>query len=1418
MRLEELFEQILFEDPDIDSADKSGAIPVATIVPAHIFEMKGLPIPLNSEKKMDANFLTPQKVKVGYGEGMVTPEQVAELNQWYEAGSPPGGVGADYNSNWLITDMAYSFVDGLDQFIEDGLKGQAIQIDGALKRHVRLNAVLKTLGLKTFDDASKFTTIDVVNSIYDTRDDVYDFFAGQVDKDNDGLDDETKTPMGFPSFERFADDHYRDQKDITAGAVSSYSDLATLFSGGKAWTDVRWQGIAGMLASELPSDLINWGATVLAAAGGTAVAGPGGGAVAGFAANSHLSTIEAMGAASQEIDQQVQQLYNEGILQKTEQWKNALEITGGDESAAVRYVQKSTYAANALRATFGDQEINLTTMQAIGLTAGTLDAIVDKLVFGGKVPIPGLRNFVAKAVVAGITEGTDEGLQQLFKNRGLIDGAGAPITETDGIINAVWQGSVLGTSRSGAGSVITGASNVARVSKEVVQAFGSSGKKLRAGAARLREFYFGRQNHDGSPEAFDSIIRILRDSPELARISNYMTDENGELDLDKFINQDMPSFEDLTRAQQQGKGTIDLGNGNVVDAAVGVRAVRANDYAKKYFPVLKNSIYNVDKNEYQSTFKNEQEALRAAQLLGFEKGREGSNDGFDAVKNADEVIEYLEKIVGYDVRVSGRTEFESPNFNTMTAQQRSDFFKLGKVKAGRFTFSREDIIKQSLEDNVGVPSNVLSFVEQDSKPVDARPSFTDRVGDDNSLIKAHVDTIRSLETQAYREMNEDKQFWIEEFGKTHNEDGSPKDPNAEGVAGRQLTDDDTGIDGSNGAIPSKEMDYYKKKANLDNNIYYRDAQKGLAEAKKRLAIEQKKWDLEFGNTHTKDGKVKIQGEMLNHVYAKYDDKILRDQKVKNKEEAETVLNNELMKNAKVINDPPKNTDVKRGYIVYNAMLKIANGDMDVEVAKQTLSKLEETYPGISNEIMKGFQTDNGDPDWDRYDQFQQALKSKPPEIPQIEVIQPGKIRQIGTERFAWKGAQWVSLDSGRMATKEQQPKLFTPQEAGQVPYVDTGTYSDPIKFEPSDFEVKGLPGSGTENITSNIDIPGADKEITIPDIETLGDPSPSGTLPNLDTSTGTTDQEGGVGGTDGEVSDVTPADATQQGGRGTPETPAQSAERVAAYKRRQAELKAEKEREEAERQAKIISDLEAEADAAAAEEKARRDAEREKTPDLRIGGANFEVPGPEDAETNRTNKEKIPGQTTGDGPVKFVPQSKLTKDQKDAIAGRGKYKVDKGDEVKDKDPSKAGIQTDEPDGTKQDDSLKGYNKDELDMIKKDGDNIEANLARQQRLQNELKAKQQQGQTGTKGDANIAGLVTPNLRNKIDTQKNTELDGKKKNQKAKLRPTVKIPPFGTSSGDDSLSDLMKFYPAKYQDPLDLDKYKGGMAKARGTLSK
>ena len=158
------------------------------------------------------------------------------------------------------------------------------------------------MSLKSFDDASKYTTIDVVNSVYDARDRVFKFFGAE---------------KGFPKFSDWTDEHYKDQKDITAGAVQNYSDLANLMGGGSKWNDVRWQGVAGMLASEAPSDLINWAATTFVGTAVGTTATPAAGIAAGFAVNSHLSTIEAMGFAAEELDAQVQKLYDEGVLQKT---------------------------------------------------------------------------------------------------------------------------------------------------------------------------------------------------------------------------------------------------------------------------------------------------------------------------------------------------------------------------------------------------------------------------------------------------------------------------------------------------------------------------------------------------------------------------------------------------------------------------------------------------------------------------------------------------------------------------------------------------------------------------------------------------------------------------------------------------------------------------------------------------------------------------------------------------------------------------------------------------------------------------------------------------------------------------------------------------------------------------------------------
>ena len=39
-----------------------------------------------------------------------------------------------------------------------------------------------------------------------------------------------------------------------------------------------------------------------------------------------------------------------------------------------------------------------------------------------------------------------------------------------------------------------------------------------------------------------------------------------------------------------------------------------------------------------------------------------------------------------------------------------------------------------------------------------------------------------------------------------------------------------------------------------------------------------------------------------------------------------------------------------------------------------------------------------------------------------------------------------------------------------------------------------------------------------------------------------------------------------------------------------------------------------------------------------------------------------------------------------------------------------------------------------------------------------------------------------------------------------------PFFGAGDDEPDQSDLMKFFPAKYQDPLDLDKYKGAVKRS------
>ena len=264
----------------------------------------------------------------------------------------------------------------------------------------------------------------------------------------------------------------------------------------------------------------------------------------------------------------------------------------------------------------------------------------------------------------------------------------------------------------------------------------------------------------------------------------------------------------------------------------------------------------------------------------------------------------------------------------------------------------------------------------------------------------------------------------------------------------------------------------------------------------------------------------------------------------------------------------------------------------------------------------------------------------------------------------------------------------------------------------------------------------------------------------------------------------------------SPSTPAQSAERVRLYKQAQqkaAEIQ-RKAREKAQRDAEQLADLEAQADQAARDAEAKRDAEREKTPDLRPDGPNM-LP----------KVKKV--QTTKDGPMNFVSTDNLTKQQKDEldkIAQDNQKQADDAMGLSKSDKLKQKMQKNKDDYAKKQkeldtDIFKGHTADEIEMIRQDGDNLRALDAKKKR-----EAGLKQTQTPP-----VTPFVPTDPRTKLQV---TTLPNKKRTTKSKTDKTGFVRQlggnfFGKNNDDGPDSSMMNFRPAKYPDPLDLDKYKG-----------
>ena len=1021
---------------------------------------------------------------------------------------------------------------------------------------------------------------------------------------------------------------------------------------------------------------------------------------------------------------------------------------------------------------------------------------------------------------------------------------------------------------------------------------------------------------------------LFRSALKAALINNDSDSEKfGQIDFLGALQKRDPNFvtvDDLSKKDRQKflDGTLtrkDKRDGlKIKGKRYDIALLESNTKDAELFAMFQNSVNKQAEGKIQSTFESEDQIEYVAKRLGvYTKG-----------DDINKMMAKLEDLTKLDIRIAGSSSLEAPLWSELTPLQKRQFVTEGVItfnnhpERGNQRWTREKVLYTSRINGETIPSEVQNLADN----VESRPTANQNKGQ----LEMENNIVSTQERNSYQEMTDDQKIWDEEFGKTHNPDGSPKNPNAEGIAGRQLTADDVGGEYEGGfARPQRGMKYYddKSKNYLLRNNDYQNAKQRLDNQKeqfaKELKAEQDAWDQKNSTTHHASGVAKIDSKFIDGApvgpgatSVPSDGSAGPGPEVKStgpEAPGGETSSGDSGQTSSEIDGPvdttkpgdfdtkikssdlegPKNLDVvapsisrdkkiAESQIVYRMKTNVADGGYADELElRRTLTFLEQTYPGITDKVLT---TDVGDYFKNQKNiqkQIQKELETtekpvftpsnRPPEGVEVE-LDGTTYRWLGKE--GGKGGMWATLrpDGTRGTTNHQNhTKLNDKWES---------TRNAPSKENVSELdygEVDTTPANTQDSIKT------AQDQVT-PDLSPSG-PNASGAVvkqevlpantqdsiktaqdqvtPSLTPTTTTTqaqDQEGGVGGTDGEVADVTSGDAipantpgsiktaqdqvtpsltptttttdpVQQGGRGTPPTAAQSAERARIARQAQQkadEIRRKAEREKARADADALADIEAQADQAAkdaeakrkADEKARRDAERETTPNLSPDGENMPadvakiVNDPENNQNLLPNQQKVT-EPNANQPINFIPQQKLTKDQRDAIAGTGQYAQDtktpptgpedtgtpdRGKKVKDQDPNTSGIQT-EPatDKEKTDDT--------------------------QTTTNQQQADQAQGLTDPNYTPNF-GVVTPKKSTtKITTGKDattgtnqttTKNINTKTTKSDAVSKTARSAAFFGRNNDDEETDqdLMKFYPAKYRDPLKLDKAKGAMGRATG----
>ena len=1432
MRLGELFEDqpIIVEAPGDDGADKP--VRTVTISLADIYKMTNRTPPAkmgpNGQLIMPEGFYDQKTYTVG-GEDGVDVEIANAIDQYNAGGKVKGMIMKDnelrpYNDNHILVDLGWQFAAGTAELAASWMKGGSYVIDDVINNLTISGRLYKNKTGKNLSNLSKGTL-----SGYDNP---------EMDGDGKYKDDTWFMDRAREWLENKTDQQFRDNVDFTAGAVNSFDDLSSLIWGTSGF---NLEGAAGIIISELPSEIVDVSLML--------TTGP----LAGLSASAGLNALEAGGAAAQSITDRINDAYNRGKLQETGEFKIYMDAAREQLASEGEYESEAELAkasADLARKFAIDQSIR-SAIYKVAVTGGAIDSVQNMVLYGGLIKPKFMKNALVRAVtlpirtgtryVAGtVSEGVSEAAEQWFENGGIIDGAGNITTRTEGMVNAAYNGMLAAQSGNITSATVGGA------------------QRIRAGAAGLRKFVMG-----GSKDP-RILVDLMTISP--SELLNLVTkvDENGvrRFAISDLVKKRTVGTADIEEAKKKGMRPNRRGQYTITKDGkqfkITVKEAEQNDKDIELIAILDDNEIDPKEGITVVNLGDEAEVRRMAELLGIDN--KGSING---------VLARIENVKKIDVRVKGRSTLEPPIWSDLDDDQKLQYWKEGKVtftgheERGNQTWTRSQILYNSRRNNDTIPEEIANLGDNTF----ARPDLnSDEYAETAKTIKRLENQIENsaLMRKAKQDLENDQKEWdaeakkngvgptVAEFGPRPSRD-MPGDPyNFTGArSSTAIIEND---------LNNIKKQFEKEQADWDKQFGSTHLRDGSIKKGEELFLKDK--------DQIKTAAVEVAKEKVEKVKSENAD--VEGIEAMTEDPKAVVINP----------DDTENYSLSRANLVASTKLEISTRNMKPDAVRQMLKNLEKMYPGISNDIISQEDLAKYEqlPKEVR-DKLNQEVQKAPPsslEQPQLDRPPTGTVVELDGKRYVWLGVpdgiggMWAEQkpDGSRGTTNHQnhkplmqkwkdstlqkdKPQLKTPEDVNDGVTVDKQTATIEKQKQHNNNVTKNIANNGmpmdleggVADGVSDID----DQEIYDPSKATDNDQQ----YKDVEVPQKIKDQYAKVLATKNAIKvnnflKSLPADqAGSLRANGVPELDTQptigTPPEQPAVPQDGGELDINIEPEQ-EPTVTTTKPDELQVPDVPTQPKSPKPDEL-KTP--KIGTAPEKPADPEDddsmdapdlpASVDQVVKQKEPPNLVAPntdpeagGPVNFIDPKTLSPSQKkelDDIARRNQADQEKA----------AG--TDPDSRAKAAKDKLAQNQAKLDKVaQQDDDSMDSeddftggitspnttNMTGQQNNPNDTSTEPSDGtQTVDPGtnqsQADVAmGLTTPGIATQTFKGKvGKTRQQSKTNQDSKKRSKKGFP--GDNKDDETdFKDMLRFNPAKYRDPLDLEKYKGGMGRQLGAL--